>query len=219
MEELEIIIAFFDQYSLITQKKAEFLLFKEVFILIKNKEHLTNKGLKKIVALRANLNLGLSKKLQPAFHNIVPVEKPLVLNQQIPNPNWIAGFTSGEGYFYIKISKSNTNKLGEAVTLVFDLTQHNKDELLIKSFIEYFGCGIVYYSRNAIVFRVSKFKDIVNKIIPFFKEHKIQGVKYKDFDNFCFVAEMMREGKHLTAEGLYQIREIKAEMNKGRKFD
>ena len=109
--------------------------------------------------------------------------------------------------------------MGEAVTLVFDLTQHNKDELLIKSFIEYFGCGIVYYSRNAIVFRVSKFKDIVNKIIPFFKEHKIQGVKYKDFENFCFVAEMMIEGKHLTAEGLYQIREIKAEMNKGRKFD
>jgi hypothetical protein len=29
----------------------------------------------------------------------------------------------------------------------------------------------------------------------------------------------MKEGKHLTAEGLDQIREIKAGMNKGRKFD
>jgi hypothetical protein len=87
IEELEIIIAFFDQYPLITKKSADFLLFKEVFILIKNKEHLTKKGLEKIVAIRATLNLGLSEKLKVAFPNIVPVERPLVLNQKIPNPN------------------------------------------------------------------------------------------------------------------------------------
>jgi hypothetical protein len=89
----------------------------------------------------------------------------------------------------------------------------------MRSFIEYFGCGVVYSSSNAIYFRVFNFQDIVNKIIPFFKEHKIQGVKLKDFQDFCKVAELMKEGKHLTAEGLDQIREIKAGMNKGRKFD
>ena len=175
--------------------------------------------MEKIVAIRASINLGLSEKLEVAFPNIVLIEKPLVLNQQIPNPNWIAGFTSGEGYFYVKIYKSNTNKLGEAITLVFDISQHYRDESLMRSFIEYFDCGAVYPSRNAIYFRVINFKDIVNKIIPFFKEHKIQGVKLKDFQDFCKVAELMKEGKHLTAEGLDQIREIKAGMKRGRKSD
>jgi hypothetical protein len=38
------IIDFFDKYPLITQKLADYLLFKQVFEMIKNKEHLTIKG-------------------------------------------------------------------------------------------------------------------------------------------------------------------------------
>lgn len=56
---------------------------KKSFIYFKNKEHLTNKGLEKFVAIKAVLNLGLSEKLVVAFPNIVPVERPLVINQKI----------------------------------------------------------------------------------------------------------------------------------------
>ena len=43
-----------------------------------------------------------------------------------------------------------------------------------------------------------------------------EGVKYEDFKDFCLVAEMMKENKHLTSEGLEQIRKIKVGMNRGR---
>jgi hypothetical protein len=45
-------------------------------------------------------------------------------------------------------------------------------------------------------------------------------VKAKDFvrSDFCKVAELIRQKKHLTAEGLGQIRKIKAGMNRGRKL-
>jgi len=81
-----------------------------------HKEHLTIEGLRKILALKASLNLGLSGKLKKAFPDIIPVPRPLVVDQSIKDPHWVAGFTSGECCFNITIFKSLT-KLGEAVQL------------------------------------------------------------------------------------------------------
>jgi len=65
-------------------------------------------------------------------------------------------------------------------------------------------------------FIVERFSDLTEKIIPFFKEYCILGVKSEDFKDFCLVAKLMEEKKHLTREGIDQIRIIKAGMNKGR---
>ena len=85
--------------------------------------------------------------------------------------------------------------------------------------IIYLGCGYVIKDRDSYNFRVTKHDDIVEKIIPYFKKYKIHGVKSLDFADFSLVAELMKQKKHLTAEGLYQIRKIKAGMNRGRKRD
>ena len=45
---------------------------------------------------------------------------------------------------------------------------------------------------------VGKFSDINNKIIPFFKAHSILGVKQSDFQDFCEIAMLIGEGKHLN---------------------
>ena len=73
-----------------------------------NKEHLTPEGLRKIVALRTAMNWGLSEKLKVAFPDVVPVVRPLVDDTKIIDPNWLAGFTSAEGCFYIDIFKDKT---------------------------------------------------------------------------------------------------------------
>jgi hypothetical protein len=65
---------------------------------------------------------------------------------------------------------------------------------------------------------VTKFSDIADIIIPFFKKHPIPGVKSKDFHDFCLVAELIKNKAHLTEDGLNQIRLIKAGMNTGRNF-
>ena len=125
-----------------------------------------------------------------------------------------------EGSFIVEILKSKTSKLGEQVRLIFKLTQHKRDEQLLRSLIQYFGCGAVYSTHSDILdFKVIQFTDIVNKIIPFFKKQKIIGVKYQDFEDWCEVAKLMKEKKHLTAEGLEQIKKIKAGTNRGRKSD
>ena len=90
----------------------------------------------------------------------------------------------------------------------------------MRSLIELLNCGYVYsYREAAIEFIASKFSDLTDKVIPFFVKYPILGVKSKDFADFCKVAELMQNKDHLTASGLDQIRQIKAGMNTGRKFE
>jgi hypothetical protein len=48
-----------------------------------------------------------------------------------------------------------------------------------------------------------------------FKEAPILGIKQLDFNDFCKIANLMEEKKHLTQEGLALILKIKSQMNKG----
>ena len=196
---MQFVIDHFDKFSLITQKQADYELLKQAFILIKNKEHITLQGLKKIVAIRAALNLGLTDQLKAAFPNTVPVLRPSVIKTLALDPNWVAGFTSGEGCFLINIYKATTNT-GEAVKLVFQLVQHYRDEQLMKSFIIYFNCVNTYRVGNIINYKVTTLCDITQNIIPFFKKHPIKGVKSQDFADWCKVAEIMKQKKHLTVK-------------------
>jgi len=51
-----IIIPHFDKFPLITQKLADFKLFKQVIEIMSRKEHLTMEGIQKIVNLKASIN-------------------------------------------------------------------------------------------------------------------------------------------------------------------
>ena len=58
------------------KKQADYILFKSAYYLIKNKSHLTNKGILELVALKAVINRGLSKDLGVAFPYIIPALRP-----------------------------------------------------------------------------------------------------------------------------------------------
>lgn len=89
----------------------------------------------------------------------------------------------------------------------------------MKSLIAYFNCGLVRKrGTQAVDYRVERFSDLINKIVPFLKKYPILGVKSLDFYDFCKVVNLMEQKKHLTKEGLDQIRIIKAGMNQLR-FD
>lgn len=57
---INIIIPHFDKYPLQTKNRLDFLLFKEIILLISNKKHNSLESLQKIINLKASLNLGLS---------------------------------------------------------------------------------------------------------------------------------------------------------------
>lgn len=193
----------------------DFILLKKAIDVIKLKEHLTTEGLKKLVSIKASINWGFAYKLKGAFPGLVYVDRPLIKDQKILDPYWLAGFTSGEGCFYISIH----TKANSGLQLVFSITQHIRDKALMNSLISYLGCGNIKHYENYswLQYIVSKFSDIDEKIIPIFKENQILGDKFKDFQDWCRAAELMKNKAHLTPSGLEKIRKLKNGMNRGRK--
>ena len=108
-KELKILISHLEKYPLCTQKGADFILFNKVICLINNKSHLTLEGLNQIVNYKASINLGLSDLLKSEFIKNNFCKRPFIETKNIPLPNWVSGFVSGEGNFLIKISRQSTN--------------------------------------------------------------------------------------------------------------
>ncbi|OTA71343.1 hypothetical protein M434DRAFT_402737 [Hypoxylon sp. CO27-5] len=104
---------------------------------------------------------------------------------------------------------SSTHKLGYQVGLRFQITQHSKDKVLMENIVNYLECGYLSVRGDIIDYHVTKFSDILEKIIPFFDKYPILGVKQKDFEYFKSVASIIQNKKHLTEEGLLKIKEIK----------
>ena len=216
LKDLQVIVHHFDNYPLISQKWSDYQLFKQVVDLMKGREHLTMEGLQKIVSIKAVLNKGLPDNLKAAFSDIVPAIRPQVMSKIILNPYWISGFVSGEGCFYLVLKKSSK---GGSVGFRFLVTQHIRDAELLKSLVNYLGCG--KYSIRPLRpmygdYLVTKLNDIKDKIIPFFDKYPIQGVKFSDFSDLKKVMLLRENNNALTKEELEKIKQIQLGMNKGR---
>lgn len=161
IKDLEIIINHFDNYPLITQKWSDYQLFKLVFDIVKNKNHLTQDGLNKIISIKSSMNWGLGNELKLAFPDINPITRPKVSNNLIQDPNWLSGFVNAEGNFTINIINSTT-KIGKQVMLMFNISQHSRDAELLQNICNYLECGKYYQSlkRKEGTVTVTKFSDI-----------------------------------------------------------
>lgn len=209
---VNVIIPHFDKYPLLTQKQADFELFKKIVMIMHNKQHLKLEGLNKLIALKASLNNGLTPLLSKHFPNISPVKRPKVKQfLSSVDPFWITGFTEGEGCFHIMTAKSSNYRTGYQIKLDFSLVQHIRDKVLIESLINWFNCGTVYKEKNKEIVKlfVSKSSDIQDKIIPFFQKYPFQGYKLSSYNKFCKVGELLKKKAHLTPEGINEILEIK----------
>ena len=97
---VNIIIPHFDKYPLITQKKADYLLFKQAINLLYSKVHKDVDGILRILSIKASMNLGLSDRLKIQFPTVIPEPRPKVNSAVIRDPNCLAGFVDGEGCFF-----------------------------------------------------------------------------------------------------------------------
>jgi len=85
-KDLQIILEHFDKYPLLTKKRADFELFKQIVEIMKRKD-LTPSDLQEIVNIRASINNGLSEELKAAFPNAKPAPRPEVEVKDIPDPH------------------------------------------------------------------------------------------------------------------------------------
>ncbi len=115
---------------------------------------------------------------------------------------WIVGFVDGEGCFSVSTFRNKTCKSGYQTLFEFVVTQGEKSKSALEAIRDYFGCGKIYINRrydnhhyNLLRYCVRRKEDLKNKIIPFFKQYRLQSAKREQFENFC----KRFEEKHLES--------------------
>jgi hypothetical protein len=78
IKDLYVIISHIESNPLLTNKYADFLLFKEICSIILENKHYTAEGLQKIIHNKASMNWGLSENLKENFTLTLPTSRPLV---------------------------------------------------------------------------------------------------------------------------------------------
>lgn len=69
----------------------------------------------------------------------------------------------------------------------------------------FFKVGRVHISKKSASFSVERFEDIVNVIVPHFKNYPLQSAKSVDFYLWNKCIEIMVNKEHLTLPGLKKI--------------
>src|SRR3989344_2142964 len=134
--------------------------------------------------------------------------------QERLNSNWITGFVDGEGCFHIAISKLPKMKLGYQIIPEFRVVQHQRDELLLYRFKDFFGFGnVVVNHGDRKEFRVRGLVNLV-KVVEFFRANPLQTSKQQNFEIFSQVIQMMSNDEHLTKQGLQKIALLASNMNR-----
>jgi len=140
------------------------------------------------------------------------------------NANYIIGLVDGEGSFTAYVRRkvgSKENKRRVRVEPKFYLKLIEDDKSILYELKKYFGCGHVYFQKDSrrnhkdcYRYEVTKRKDIIEKIIPFFLANNLKlSSKTKDFKIFCQIMEKIKNNSHLTDSGLLKIAKLKAKMH------
>ena len=129
-------------------------------------------------------------------------------------PEWVVGFVDGEGCFHVGIATHAEMTLGYQILPEFTVVQHKRDEQILNALKAFFGCGVVRNNHDdRLAYRVRGFDHLTTIIVPFFIKHSLKTKKNLNFKKFCRVLQLMKKGRHLTKEGLEEIRGIANQMN------
>ena len=129
---------------------------------------------------------------------------------------WITGFVDGEGCFHVGINPHSEMTTGFQILPEFTVVQHKRDVQLLYALKAYFGCGVVRTNNgDRMAYRVRSKEHLLQHIVPFFLKHPLKSKKRADFQKFRSILLKMEAGVHLTAEGVEEIRQIAAQMNRG----
>jgi len=111
---------------------------------------------------------------------------------------YLTGFADGEGCFCIALKNQKSARLRWVLDPIFHVTQHSKSKEILYEFQKLLNCGIVmkkYGQNDTMQFVVQSRRELVDKVIPFFRKYKLI-TKNKDFQIFAEVVESLDQHKH-----------------------
>nr|YP_009486090.1 hypothetical protein [Cantharellus lutescens]AWA82215.1 hypothetical protein [Cantharellus lutescens] len=211
------ILPHFDKYSLITSKQLNYLAFKEIAILTKDKEYLNLQGLNNIIAISNSMNSRRSF-----------LEKWTFLEQQKLNqidPHWLQAFIDGEGSFQFGIAtRLSRGRPYVATTPSLEIAQNTHDIKVLNWIKNFFGAGYLKPK-----FDVSNFQEVVSVrgvsryilrdssfIINFIDKYPMLTRKQEDYLKWKELVFLKDKRAFDTEDGRAMMESIKLSMNRGK---
>lgn len=140
---------------------------------------------------------------------------------------WVVGFVDGEGCFsigFINQSDRSTRKGYKTRIQVFHefaVTQGARSLHALQTLHRFFGVGSITCNRRSdnhtehlYRYVVRKRSELLQVIIPFFRQYPLQTAKRDDFEKFAQCVEWMAANYHRTPEGIQAIATLAATMNR-----
>lgn len=150
-------------------------------------------------------------------------------NQQerLRQEGWVIGFVDGEGCFSIGFVRQAGGpgrigyRTGYQVAHEFAVTQGASSVSCLRELESFFGVGQVVANRrhdnhkeHLYRYVVRRRADLIEAIIPFFRANPMHSSKQRNFEKFAVCVALIDDGHHLSCEGLADIVEIAATMNR-----
>lgn len=133
------------------------------------------------------------------------------------NPNWVTGFSDAESSFVLGIYASESRSSGWRVAPEFKITLHTRDEFVLEKLQAFFGVGVINKYMNTVNYKVRKFEDICNIIIPHFSNFPLLTQKRADFELFkqgvLYLKD--REFLSLSLDDIKYLTSLKASIGRG----
>ena len=128
---------------------------------------------------------------------------------------YISGFVDGEGCFCVSFQPSRRHRFGWEVRPSFSVSQNADRADLLPRIQELWQCGFIRPDRSdkTLKLEVRNIRDLVEKVLPHFREHPLMSSKQQDVVRFDRICRLVFEGKHLEREGFEEIVRVAMEMN------
>ena len=228
-----VILPHFEKYPLMGGKFVTYLLFRKVIIAMYDNYHLTAKGFLDILnlcyfmnntstrspeSLKLIVDTIMSSSSEFASANSFPSQaNTLILDfsQKISKSitlEYLAGLIDGDGSFGFNFSTTSSR-----VTSFFQVTQSNDDYGVLVTLMDYFGCGEVkkYPNKDACVYRIYSYKNLLEKIKPLLLSIHLNTVKQFYVEPTLKAWDIISKNRFKSSANLEKIVNLVYDMNRG----
>ena len=129
--------------------------------------------------------------------------------------HYLLGLVDGEGCFCIAIKKQKSAFVRWVLDPIFHVTQHRNKKEILYNLQRVLGCGTVitkYGQLSTMQFVVQSRKELIDKVIPFFRKNKLL-IKRKEFEIFAEVVELLEDHAHKDIKNFRKLLKKVYKMN------
>lgn len=144
-----------------------------------------------------------------AFHNTLALELAMDVH------SYISGYVDGEGCFCVSFVPSKRHRFGWEVRPSFSVSQNGDRAELLCEIQELWDCGHIRPDRSdkTLKYEVRCISDLLEKVIPHFRQYPLRSSKQDDVEIFDSVCCLIGDRRHLEIEGLTEIVHLAMRMN------